>query len=213
MFFLLGSMIDMERCVTVLGEPAKATFVYNAHHKSGTTNLPEGVVHIFRESKPSHDTPQTGSYAAAVAETTRSVDSRGISQTIVESDDLTLAVLAVPSWMTPSDFLTFVSPAADGIAHLRMIRFAFVRCCRACRFLICIWDRDSAPNRSIVVMKFREMSHAAEFIEEYNGKQFNSLEVCTACQAWRYSLSCCRNEHSAGNVPCRSCALSCRGSR
>ena len=27
-------------------------------------------------------------------------------------------------------------------------------------------------------MKFREMSHAAEFAEAYNGKQFNSMEVC-----------------------------------
>ena len=33
-----------------------------------------------------------------------------------------LAVLAVPAWMTPSDFLAFVAPAAEGMAHLRMIR-------------------------------------------------------------------------------------------
>lgn len=42
-----------------------------------------------------------------------------------EADDaggMMLAVLAVPSWMTPSDFLTFVAPAAEGISHLRMIR-------------------------------------------------------------------------------------------
>jgi BRCA1-associated protein len=43
-----------------------------------------------------------------------------------ESDGVTLAVLAVPSWMTPSDFLGFVAPAVDGMAHLRIIRS--VRC-------------------------------------------------------------------------------------
>lgn len=34
-----------------------------------------------------------------------------------------MGVLAVPAWMTPSDFLAFVAPAADGMAHLRMIRY------------------------------------------------------------------------------------------
>lgn len=44
------------------------------------------------------------------------------------------------------------------MAHLRMIR-------------------DSAPNRSIVIIKFRNAEDAAEFIEAYNGKQFNSMEA------------------------------------
>jgi len=33
-----------------------------------------------------------------------------------------LGVLAVPSWMTLSDFLEFVAPAV-GIGHLRIIRY------------------------------------------------------------------------------------------
>lgn len=37
--------------------------------------------------------------------------------------------------------------------------------------------RDTAPNRSIVVIKFRDANDAAEFAEAYNGKQFNSMEV------------------------------------
>lgn len=39
-----------------------------------------------------------------------------------DGQGLILAVLAVPAWMTPSDFLAFVSPASDGITLLRMIR-------------------------------------------------------------------------------------------
>ncbi|OSD02974.1 zf-UBP-domain-containing protein [Trametes coccinea BRFM310] len=138
------------------GEPATATFV--PHTKSGTTNLPEGVVHIFREypnSTQGH--PSAEGEASASAGPVSENQSGGAQQKHIETDDVTLAVLAVPSWMTPSDFLAFVAPAADGIAHLRMIR-------------------DSAPNRSIVVMKFRDPANAAEFAEEYNGKQFNSME-------------------------------------
>ena len=36
---------------------------------------------------------------------------------------------------------------------------------------------DSAPNRSIVVINFRNEVDANEFTEAYNGKQFNSMEV------------------------------------
>lgn len=64
------------------------------------TNLPEGVVHIFRD----------------VATASEDV--------LLDTEENTLAVLAVPSYMTPSDFLTFVAPviAEEGIVHLRMIR-------------------------------------------------------------------------------------------
>ena len=37
--------------------------------------------------------------------------------------------------------------------------------------------RDSAPNRSLVLMKFRKIEDAVEFAEAYNGKPFNSMEA------------------------------------
>lgn len=40
-----------------------------------------------------------------------------------DADGIMLGVLAVPSWMTPSDFLDFVAPAVEGISHLRIIRY------------------------------------------------------------------------------------------
>jgi len=40
-----------------------------------------------------------------------------------DTDGYMVGVLAVPSWMTPSDFLAFVAPAEDGMAHIRMIRY------------------------------------------------------------------------------------------
>ncbi|KDQ61571.1 hypothetical protein JAAARDRAFT_54924 [Jaapia argillacea MUCL 33604] len=125
-----------------------ATFIPHTRTKSGSTNLPEGVVHVFRQSS-SHGTLESeGASSAAPPDA-------GLQY--IDSDDITMAVLAVPSWMNPSDFLAFVAPAAEGMAHLRMIR-------------------DSAPNRSIVVIKFRKLEDATEFAEAYNGKAFNSME-------------------------------------
>lgn len=112
----------------------------------GSTNLPEGVVHIFRE--PPSRTDAEPSDESRVNDETK---------TELGADDNTLAVLAVPSWMTPSDFLSFVEPAAEGIVHLRMIR-------------------DSVPNRSMVFIRFRDSTSSSEFVEAYNGKSFNSLE-------------------------------------
>ena len=77
----------------------------------GSTNLPEGVVHILREPPSRTDN-----------EINDKCFTDGKANTELGVHDNTLAVLAVPSWMTPSDFLSFVEPAAEGIVHLRMIR-------------------------------------------------------------------------------------------
>ncbi|THH13447.1 hypothetical protein EW146_g6771 [Bondarzewia mesenterica] len=92
---------------------ASATFVPHTRTKSGSTNLPEGVVHVFRDAaKPNTETSEI----LAPSDSVRTVIDDA------ETDGIMLAVLAVPSWMTPSDFLAFVAPAAEGMAHLRMIR-------------------------------------------------------------------------------------------
>lgn len=113
--------------------------------KSGSTNLPEGVVHLFRDTGTLRETP--------------GLEASTSTTSLTDWDGVTLGVLAVPSWMTPSDFLAFLAPAVDGVAHLRLIR-------------------DSVPNRSIAVIQFLKTSDASDFVEAYNGKPFNSMEVC-----------------------------------
>ena len=76
--------------------------------QSGSTELPEGTVHIYRHTYSPGD--KTGPLACA--------SSLGEAP----NDGTMLAILAVPSYMAPSDFLTFVAPAAESMAHLRMIR-------------------------------------------------------------------------------------------
>lgn len=80
--------------------------------KSGSTNLPEGTVHVYRDSISKQRPP--GEESTAIP----SVVEDGAENV----GDVMLGVLAVPAWMTPSDFLAFVAPAAEGVAHLRMIR-------------------------------------------------------------------------------------------
>ena len=67
----------------------------------GTTTLPEGMIRLFRHIQ-----------APSAPETT-----------VPQDDGTMLCVLAVPSYMTPADFLTFVAPAEEGLAHLRLIRY------------------------------------------------------------------------------------------
>ncbi|KAG2129212.1 uncharacterized protein EDB93DRAFT_1256339 [Suillus bovinus] len=127
--------------------PSTAEFIPNTTTKSGSTNLPEGTVHVYRQSEERRQNAMNESNEPSDA---------SASETIPE-DGLMLGVLAVPAWMTPSDFLAFVAPAAEGMAHLRLIR-------------------DSLPNRSIVIIKFRQADQALEFAEAYNGKPFNSMD-------------------------------------
>lgn len=79
-------------------EPSTADITF------GTANLPQGTVRIFRDT------------ILPIEESEKVV--------IPTTDDgCTLAVLAVPSYMTPADFLAWVDGAEEGIAHLRMIRY------------------------------------------------------------------------------------------
>ena len=146
---------------------ATATFVPSIRSKSGSTNLPEGTVHIYRESTVvTKASILVGASASTEASTSSSIPDI-VEETPDSTDGVMLAVLAVPSWMTPSDFLAFVAPAAESILHLRIIR-------------------DSLPNRSIVVVNFPNLADAAEFAEAYNGKPFNSMDPET-CHVVRVS--------------------------
>jgi hypothetical protein len=91
--------------------PSSAEFIPNTTTKSGSTNLPEGTVHVYRQCNERRQNDMDEPSAASASET-------------VLEDGLMLGVLAVPAWMTPSDFLAFVAPAAEGMAHLRLIRCA-----------------------------------------------------------------------------------------
>lgn len=77
----------------------------------------------------------------------------------IEENCTTLCILAVPSYLSPSDFLGFVGEKTlDDVSHFRMIR-------------------TPRANRYMVLMKFRGGRKAMEWQREWNGKVFNSMEV------------------------------------
>lgn len=133
-----------------------------------------GIVHLYRDSQETPYLIEEGDYPSELkgsSAAARQTDRLGLgpehdghtgsSGSGVESDDesTTLCILAVPSYLSPSDFLGFVGETTmDDVSHFRMIRTA-------------------RANRYMVLMKFRSGKKAREWQRVWNGKVFNSMEV------------------------------------
>jgi BRCA1-associated protein len=111
------------------------------------TEVGWGVVHLYREGQETpglYDEPLPGGSG---------------SEGTKDEDCTTLCILAVPSYMTPSDFLGFVGEQTrEDVSHFRLIR-------------------TSRANKYMVLMKFRDANKAREWRKTWNGKPFNSMEV------------------------------------
>ncbi|KAI5853712.1 BRCA1-associated protein 2-domain-containing protein [Tricharina praecox] len=116
------------------------------------TEFGYGVVHLYR------DTVETPGLYDAPPEANREKVGK-VKDEVLDDDALrTAAILAVPSYMTPSDFMGFVGEGTrDAVSHLRMVR-------------------TGKANRYMVLMKFRTKEGAKKFITDFNGKVFNSME-------------------------------------
>ncbi|KAF9129033.1 hypothetical protein BGW39_004510 [Mortierella sp. 14UC] len=103
----------------------------------------------------------TNTSASATAPATSEASGEGAhehgTQIIQPDQGTSVCVLAVPSYLSPGDFLNFVGPVRPNVSHFRIIR-------------------DAVPNRFMVLMKFRTKEATAEFYTRYNGKAFSSLE-------------------------------------
>ncbi|KAK3995880.1 hypothetical protein QBC44DRAFT_259286 [Cladorrhinum sp. PSN332] len=76
-----------------------------------------------------------------------------------QEDGTILCVPAVPSYMSPSDFLGFIGERWRGdVSHYRMVM-------------------TSRMNRYMVLMKFRERRRAEAWRKEFNGRPFDSVET------------------------------------
>ena len=118
-----------------------------------------GVVRLYRDAE---ETP--GLYddtTSSKAKVGRGVLRKGDGQEprFQDEDCTMLCILAVPSYLTPSDFLGFVGEKTrDDVSHFRMIKTA-------------------RSNRYMVLMKFRSGKKAREWRTAWNGKSFDSIEV------------------------------------
>ncbi|WPG97565.1 Hypothetical protein R9X50_00034200 [Acrodontium crateriforme] len=118
-----------------------------------TTNVGWGVVHLYRDTEES-------TYLDDDAALRRSLDrARPAKSDVLNPDDCTtLCILAVPSWMMPSDLLGFVGDQArEDVSHFRLIR-------------------TGRANKYMVLMKFRQAKRAREWQKIYNGRLFSAAE-------------------------------------
>ncbi|EGD97989.1 RING and UBP finger domain-containing protein [Trichophyton tonsurans CBS 112818] len=141
----------------------------------GLTDSVYGIVHLYRDaeetpslSQDNHD--QDLFYLQGVGSSSHPSASgpghvsgprtaNGPAEETLSLDDCTtLCILAVPSYLSPSDFLGYVGEQTmEDVSHFRMVKTA-------------------RANRYMVLMKFRSGKKAKEWQDSWNGKLFNSME-------------------------------------
>ena len=159
--------------VGAVTSPLKARFVAL---NPKTTELGYGVVHLYRDGEETegiYPTPESvngdtiaptktpPSYPSPSSSHSTQPTGNGASKSSdIDQEALkTVAILAVPSYMTASDFMGFVGEETrENASHFRMIR-------------------TGQANRYMVLIRFREAEKARDFVKSFNGKVFNSMEV------------------------------------
>lgn len=117
-----------------------------------TTHVGWGVVHLYRDTQETAALEQDGHGSRHMS----AKEADGFSV----DDCSTLCILAVPSWMMPSDLLGFVGDQTrEDVSHFRLIR-------------------TGRANKYMVLMKFRSPKKARDWQKLWNGKLFSAMEVC-----------------------------------
>jgi BRCA1-associated protein len=128
------------------------------------TEVGWGIVHLYRDGE---ETPGLGNTevvytAGSEAPGHQRQPSAGLGVKDEEEhgeDCTTLCIPAVPSYLTPSDFLGFVGEKTrEEVSHFRMVM-------------------TGRMNRYLVLMKFRDGNAARRWRKEWDGKVFNSMEA------------------------------------
>jgi BRCA1-associated protein len=143
-----------------------------------TTSAGWGIVHLYRDldetiSLYTHPPPELWNDRSASH--TNKHGSKPHSPP-KDEDCTTLCILAVPSYLGPSDFLAWVGEATrDEVSHFRMVR-------------------TGKQNRYMVLIKFRDGKKARAWQGEWNGKVFNSMEPETCHVVFLKSVEVLQND-------------------
>ncbi|KAI0429599.1 Zn-finger in ubiquitin-hydrolase [Xylaria sp. FL1042] len=139
------------------GKATKAMYLPLATAKN--TNLGWGIVHLYREG---NETPELRLPPQ---------EERQDDQNQAQIDCTTVCIPAVPSYLSPGDFLGFIGDKWRGhISHYRMIM-------------------TGRMNRYLVLMKFRDSKQARAFGREFDGRVFNPIEPETCNVAFVRSIT------------------------
>ncbi|KAK8879433.1 Zn-finger in ubiquitin-hydrolase [Apiospora arundinis] len=143
-----------------MGSAGKATKARFLPLKTKNTNIGWGIVHLYREVE---EAPEL----AALADAEEVEDPERFEGV----DCTTLCIPAVPSYLSPSDFLGFVGDKwRDQVSHYRMVM-------------------TGRLNRYLVLLKFRDSKRAYMFKKEFDGKVFNDIEPETCTIAFIRSIT------------------------
>ncbi|GAA5950923.1 hypothetical protein JCM21900_000374 [Sporobolomyces salmonicolor] len=123
---------------------SESTSPPRAAETSGTTDLFWGTIHLYREA---------GANESSKDEKRKARE---------EDDGTTVGLVSVPGVLNAAALLSFIAPALDNIAQVRMLR-------------------DATPNRSLVLIRFHEAAVAAEFKRMYNGKPYHDSRDSEVC--------------------------------
>ncbi|KAI1482133.1 zf-UBP-domain-containing protein [Daldinia eschscholtzii] len=153
------------------GKATKAKYV--PLNSSKNTELGWGIVHLYREEAES---PELEISPDQIPEADGEQDGAQI-------DCTTVCIPAVPSYLSPSDFLGFVGEKwRDKVSHYRMVM-------------------TGRMNRYLVLMKFRESKQAQLFRREFDGRVFNDIEPETCTVAFIRSVTFESPTHPSDSFP------------
>ncbi|KAI1768539.1 zf-UBP-domain-containing protein [Hypoxylon sp. FL1150] len=154
------------------GRATKAKFVPSTNFKN--TELGWGIVHLYREESESPELTSPPEQASGAEEE---------QQDGAQIDCTTVCIPAVPSYLSPGDFLGFVGDKwRDQVSHYRMVM-------------------TGRMNRYLVLMKFRESKQAQLFRREFDGKVFNDVEPETCTVAFIKSVTFETPTGASGSFP------------
>ncbi|KAF3939947.1 hypothetical protein ABW19_dt0207340 [Dactylella cylindrospora] len=137
---------------------------------SPPANIGYGVVHLYRDKAETPGLFKAAPQGAADIQNNDNDDGdakdKGLTALHDNGKDVEcnyestiLAILAVPAYMTPSDFLGFVGDdARESVSHFRLIR------------------TGDDVRKYMALMKFRDLEDAKCFAREFNGRVFNTME-------------------------------------
>ncbi|KAI0839817.1 hypothetical protein F5Y06DRAFT_264688 [Hypoxylon sp. FL0890] len=153
------------------GKATKAKYVPLTTSKN--TELGWGIVHLYREESESPELTVSPDHIPEVNE----------EQDGAQIDCTTVCIPAVPSYLSPSDFLGFMGDKwRDEVSHYRMVM-------------------TGRMNRYLVLMKFRESKQAQLFRREFDGKVFNDIEPETCTVAFIRSVTFDSPSGPSGSFP------------
>ncbi|KAK5079829.1 hypothetical protein LTR70_008896 [Exophiala xenobiotica] len=141
-----------------------------------------GIVHLYRDAdetpglyQNTDRIPSTHLWDGSATARARSTGSQHTKPPKHE-DCTILSILAVPSYMTPKDFLAYVGKdTRNAVSHFRMIR-------------------TSRLNRYMVLIKFKDGRFARQWQHDWNGKVFNSMEPETCHVVFVKSVEVLHNQ-------------------